>query len=231
MKKQLLCFACALVTLTNLMASLPAAAQYAIEVVSYDAGTTPATEFGSGLPFNVPAAALGEPSRFISDPSFPGVVSPFNGPYKRDQLLSVGEGGQVTLRLSNFALPQGLGPEIGVFGHASLIDVAYPGGQAGSPASAFGVDEAMVEVSADGSSWVSLGSVTFALPTNGYSDVVDPFAVITGSVTSDFQQPFMGGLSSFNGLKYYDAGGPDILEVLAGSGGGTWLDISGTGLA
>jgi len=32
-------------------------------------------------------------------------------------------------------------------------------------------------------------------------------------------------------LRYFDAGGTDVLDMLAGSGGGTWLDISGTGLA
>jgi hypothetical protein len=48
---------------------------------------------------------------------------------------------------------------------------------------------------------------------------------------SDFQQPFTGSLASFDDLKYCDAAGPDILELLAGSGGGTWLDISPSGLA
>ena len=48
---------------------------------------------------------------------------------------------------------------------------------------------------------------------------------------SDFQKPFTGNLSSFNGLRYFDAANPDMLDLLAGSGGGKWLDISGTGLA
>src|SRR6185503_16388780 len=47
----------------------------------------------------------------------------------------------------------------------------------------------------------------------------------------DFQKPFTSNLSSFSGLPYFDATGPDMLELLAGSGGGTWLDISAAGLA
>ena len=73
--------------------------------------------------------------------------------------------------------------------------------------------------------------MTFDVPTNGYTDLTDPYSSSAGSVPSDFQQPFTGGLSSFGGLSYFDAGGPDMLDLLAGSGGGTWLDISGTGLS
>ena len=61
-------------------------------------------------------------------------MSPFNPPFKRSQLLSVGESGHVTVRLSHFALPQAGGKEIGVFAHAGLIDIAFPTGQADSPA-------------------------------------------------------------------------------------------------
>lgn len=200
-------------------------AQHAVEVVSYDAGTTVAKEFGTNLPFDVTASALGEPSRFIDDPGFPSVVSPFSSPYKRTQLLSVGESGHATLRLSNYAVAQPGGNEIGVFAHASIIDVAWPTGDAGATVEAFGIDSAIVELSADGASWVSLGEVSFSNPTNGYADATDPYATSPGSVLADFQQPFTGNLASFDGLKNYDAGASDILEVLAGSGGGTWLTI------
>jgi hypothetical protein len=148
------------------------------------------------------------------------------------EIVSVGEGGHLTLRLSNYAVPQPAGPEIGLFSNVGLIDVNYPFGKAGSPAGTFGPpDSALVEVSANGTAWVSLGKVTLEVPTNGYTDLTDPFAGAPGSVPSDFQQPFTGSLSSFDGLKYFDAGGPDMLDLLAGSGGGKWLDISGTGLA
>ena len=200
-------------------------AKYAVEVTSYDAGTTPAIDFESGLPYNITTTALGEPSRFTNDSFFPGVVSPFSAPYKRSQLLSIGETGHVTLRLSNYALPQPGGHEIGVFAHAGLIETSFPMGQAGNPVEAFGVDSAFVEVSSDGTNWIVIGDTTFDIPTNGYSDVTDPFASSPGSVPSDFQKPFLGSLASFDGLQHSDAGGLDILEVLDGSGGGNWLDI------
>lgn len=203
-----------------------ATAQYAAAVVSYEPGAT------AGAGFTMATAALGEPERFTGEDVFPGVVSPFSPPFLSSEIVSVGEGGQITLRLSHYAIPQAAVPEIGVFENIGLIDVDYPNGQAGSPASTFGeLDAAVIDVSADGSHWVSLGNVTLDVPTNGYIDLGDPFSATPGSVPSDFQQPFTGNLSSFDGLPYFDASGPDMLDLLAGSGGGTWLDISGTGLA
>jgi hypothetical protein len=202
-----------------------AQAQFAAGVVSYDPGAKSA----SGL--TNASAALGEPERFTGEGGFPGVVSPFNPPFLGSEIVSVGEGGHITLRLSHYAVPQAVGPEIGVFENVGLIDTDFPNGQAGMPAGTFGpIDSAIVDVSTDGATWVSLGSVAFDVPTNGYTDLTDPFSSVAGSVPSDFQQPFTGSLASFDGLPYHDAGAPDMLGLLAGSGGGTWLDISATGL-
>jgi hypothetical protein len=201
-----------------------ARAQYGAAVISYDAGTTPA----SGL--TTPSVAVGESERFTGEGVFPGVVSTFNPPFRANEIVSVGEGGHITLRLSHYALPLASGPEIGVFENVGLVFNPTTGG-AGPTVATFGQDSAIVEVSADGLNWISLGNVHFTIPANGYADATDPFASTPGSVPSDFQQPFTGGLSSFNGLPYSNATGPDILELLAGSGGGTWLDISNTGLS
>jgi hypothetical protein len=193
--------------------------------VSYNAGATPAAGF------TAPATALGSPERLTGEGSFPSVVSPFSPPFLESEIVSVGEGGHITVRLSHYAIPQASGPEIGVFENVGLIDTSFPNGVAGSPAATFGIDSALVEASANGTTWVSLGNVAFDIPANGYTDVTDPFAGAAGSVPSDFQKPFTGDLASFSGLRYFDAVGPDMLELLAGSGGGKWLDISGTGLA
>jgi hypothetical protein len=138
--------------------------------------------------------------------------------------VSIGEGGHLTLRLSHFAIPDSSGPEIGVFENVNLFDVNWPSGQASDPADTFGADDATVEVSADGIVWESLGLITFNLPTQGYNDVA-------GTIPSNFHKPFTGVLSDFSGLPFSDPSNPDILELLAGSGGGTWLDISSTSLA
>jgi hypothetical protein len=200
-------------------------AQYAAQVISYNQGTTPSAGFTTA------SAALGEPERFTGESVFPGVVSPFNPPFLSNELVSIGEGGQITLRLSNYAIPQGGGAlEIGVFENVGISDTNYPNGQAGSPATAFGPDNALVEVSADGIGWISLGNILFDVPANGYTDLSDPYSSSPGSALSDFQQPFTGNLLSFSGLRYSHPSNFDMLDLLNGSGGGTWLDISGTGL-
>jgi hypothetical protein len=201
-------------------------AQYGASVVAYDPGATPATGFTTA------AAAIGQPERFTGEGAFLGIVSPFNPPFGQNEIVSVGEGGHIVLRLSHYAIPQAAGPEIGVFENVGLVDVNYPNGQAGSPAGTFGpLDSAIVEVSTDGTQWVTLGNKTFDVPTNGYTDLPDPYWSKPGGVPSDFQKPFLGSISSFNGLRYSDVSAPDILEVLDGSGGGTWLDVSATGLS
>jgi hypothetical protein len=196
--------------------------QYAAQVISYNAGTTPSTGFTTA------SAALGEPERYSGEGGpFPSVVSPFSPPFLSSEVVSIGEGGQITLRLSNFAVTQLSGPpEIGVFANVGIIDFDYPNGQAGPTASTFGpLDSAEVTVSADGVTWSSLGSKLFDVPANGYTDV-SPFSSAPGSALTDFQQPFVGTLSSFDGRSY-----SSMLTLLAGSGGGKWLDISSAGLA
>lgn len=202
-------------TAVLLLASSQASAQFAKSVVAYSEGAAPS--FG----FKNPSAALGEPQR---DTDF-GAVTPFNPPFGTDDLVSIGEGGQITLRLSHYAIPQAGLPEIGVFTNVGFVDVDFPNGQAGDPAETFGQafgigreDNAVVEVSADGQTWVSLGDRVFDMPTSGYTD-----AAFTQP--SDFQQPFSGVLSDFDGLDF-----PGMLSLLGGSGGGVWLDISATGL-
>jgi hypothetical protein len=206
-----------LAMLVSLTANI-ARAQFANQVISYDPGSTPA--FGA---YTTPSTALGSPTRdtveFIPNPN---EVTIFNPPFGTHEIVSVGEGGHVTLKLSNYVLP-GAGAEIGVFSNVSLIDIAWPNGQVGTPAATFGDASAEVEVSADGVGWVSLGVVNFNLPTQGYSDAA-------GTVPSNFLQPFAGVLSDFDGLPYNHATDPDVFDLLAGSGGGNWLDISSTGL-
>jgi hypothetical protein len=208
--------------LVVLSVPLSSAAQFGAEVVSYAAGSTPTAGFIN------PTAAIGEPERYTGEGVFPGVVSPFSPPFLASEIVSVGEGGHITIKLSRFANVQS-GVEIGVFENVGL-EMDFGNGTALDPVSTFGADSALVEVSSNGIDWRSLGTVLFNRPTNGYTDLSDPFSGVPGTALSDFQQPFTADMSEFAGLPYSDPSGDDVLEVLAGSGGGTWLDISGTGL-
>lgn len=203
-------------------------ASYAAQVSNYVAGD------GAAAGFDIPAAALGEPTRLTGVGVFPGVVSSFNPPYLTSEIVSIGEGGALELQLANYLLPSAAGAELGVFTNVGLIDADYPNGVAANPLSAtegsFGADSATLEVSADGTSWVSLGERLFDVPAIGYSDVTNPFAETAGSSPSDFGKPFEGALADLGGLSYFDANGADILDAFAGSGGGNWLDLSATGL-
>ncbi len=203
-------------------------ASHAAQASNYVAGD------GAASSFDNPAAALGEPTRLTGVGVFPGVVSAFNPPYLTSEIVSIGEEGSIELQLANYLLPLATGSELGVFTNVGLIDNDFPNGVAASPLSAiagtFGADAAVLEVSADGTSWVSLGEQLFDVPTIGYADVTDPFAETAGNTPSDFGKPYEGALADLAGLSYHDANAPDILDVFAGSGGGSWLDLSSTGL-
>ncbi|MDZ4781120.1 MAG: PEP-CTERM sorting domain-containing protein [Planctomycetia bacterium] len=204
------------------------AASFAAQVNEFVVGQ------GAAAGFDNPATALGSPARFTGVGVFPGVVSAFNPPYLASEVVSIGEGGVLELQLANFILPSALGRDLGVFVNVGLIDNDYPNGVASNPLSAtagtFSADAVLLEVSANGHDWVSLGSQLFDVPTIGYSDVVSPFADTPGSAPSDFGLPFDGALADLAGLTYFDAVAPDILDLFAGSGGGTWLDLESTGL-
>lgn len=200
---------------------------FATSVVSYDQGTTPAINFSSGLPFNNASAALGEPSKITGTDPFVGIVSTFNPPYLDTEIVSIGEGGHLTLKLPNF-ITVGAGKELGVFTNTGMADDNYPNGQVGNPAFAFGIDQAIVEVSRDGQTFVSLGLTTFDHPTQPYINA-GPFdtAAPDSPIVSDFGKPNpLNTIDDYNGMNY-----AQLLTALDGSAGGTWIDLDSTGLS
>ena len=113
-----------------------------------------------------------------------------------------------------------------------LADTNYPNGQAGNPATVFGLRSVLISVSADGVNFVGLNGgalITSTLPANYYANA-DTTSINTppptNPVFADFGKPFTGTLADFNGETY-----AQTLTTLGGSAGGTWLDLSGTGLA
>ena len=69
-------------------------------VMAYNPGTGFATEFGTGLGYTNLPAVLGPPSR-LTPGQFGGPVDPFAPPYLREQLLSMGAGGSLTIQFDS----------------------------------------------------------------------------------------------------------------------------------
>ncbi|MEA3211562.1 MAG: hypothetical protein QOE70_4619 [Chthoniobacter sp.] len=197
------------------------AASFADAVIEYTSGT------GVGS-FTNPASALGAPNPVNGA----GVFSPFNPSFETSQLTRIGNGGHLTLRLTNYVLIDRTGiPELGIWENVFLVNsgtTANP--RAGNPAGAFGGDSAVVEVSEDGIAWYALNNanpILFTLPGNYFlnSGLLAKTAPANPEY-ADFGKPFTGSLSSFDGA---DSAG--ILTALDGSAGGTWLDLDTTPLA
>jgi len=194
---------------------------WADAVVSYDPGS------GAAEGYTDPAVVLGTPERYTGEGVWPGVVSMFNPAWGADEIVSIGDGGQLTVRFDEPITddPSHLyGVDLIIFGNAGFIDVAYPNGQIGDPAGMFGADPAVIEVSADGVTFFEIPDV-FAdalFPTQGYLDS-GPYDASPGSEPADFLRPMNPSLSlsDFDGLSYAEA-----LALYDGSGGGAPVDLA-----
>jgi hypothetical protein len=112
--------------LASVLDTLNSFAQFADAVVAYVPGS------GVTSAYTNPASALGEPSRVIPG-DWGGPVDPFNTPWQGGQLVSIGTGGSLTLRLSapvtnDPANPFGL--DFIIFGNAgfNITNGNYSGG-------------------------------------------------------------------------------------------------------
>lgn len=194
-----------------------ASAQYAAEVRFYEPGVGYATEFGTGVGYTNPNAILGAPSR-VTPGLFGGPVDVFSPPYLVDQLLSIGTGGRLDLRLDT-PVQRDAGNPFGidflVFGGAGfvIINGDYTGGGI-TDGSIFGggLAEARVSVSADGVQFFTLdGSLAPVLdamfPTDGGGDFTRP--VDPALVPADFDGLGLAG----------------IRDLYAGSGGGAGFSL------
>lgn len=225
--------AVSMVVSTNMLqTSASAQSPYATSVISYDPGTTPATTFG-GDPYTDPLTALGQPERFTGDGTpFGAAVSMFSPPFLTSELVSIGEGGHLTLQFDRAITDDPshpFGQDLILFTNAGFIDSDFPNGTLGIPASTFGNEDAIVEVSGDGVNFfpVSHNLAGGLFPTQGYLDI-GPFSPTPGAVNSSFVTPMDPALtlSDFDGLTYAQA-----LARYGNSGGGTPIDIASTGLA
>jgi len=213
-----------LVGSVGMCAAIARGANNASQVISYDHGGSASDGYQNA------SAALGGLNP-IADPLFGNtILSPFNPPYQNSDIVIVGAGGQLTLKLQQPVNASSDRPEIGVFVNNGLIDIDYPNGQNRSPAGFFSdAPQAIVRVSSNGTDFFQIGSgpVSFDAPSNYYADLgASPSSTSTpGSVVADTSKPFTGHLNDFSGLDW-----TATKALLNGSAGGAWLDFSATGL-
>ena len=187
-------------------------AQFADGVVTYTPGT------GVSASYTNPVSALGQPSRVTPDP-FGGPVDPFDPAWQGGQLVSVGTGGSLTLRLDtplHHDRTHPFGCDFIVFGSAGFIitNGDYSGGGI-TDGSMFSnnTGQTRVSVSADGTNFFVLNpalapTVSTLFPTDGAGDFFRP---VNPGLTS----------SSFAGL-----GLPGIRALYGGSAGGAGYSLA-----
>lgn len=161
-------------------------AQHPSTVVDY----RPGTGFSPG--YTNAAAALGAPSR-VTPGDFGGPVTPFAPPYTREQLVSIGTGGSLTLRWDTpirNAAGNPFGLDFTVFGSTGFLmtnefDANWnPIGAPATDGSLFNPNPGTqrLSVSADGSTWYVLDparapKVDHYHPTDGSGDFGIPMSL------------------------------------------------------
>lgn len=191
---------------------------WAQRVLAYDQGRGFAVEFGTGLGFTNAVAILGEPWR-TTPGVFGGPVDPFSPPYLPSQLLSVGEGGSVTLELGRPAFNDPAHPfgiDFQVFGNTGFVitNADFTGGGV-TDGSLFSQKQGVGRV------WVSADGVSYYLLDPTKAPVLDSFFPTDGS--GDFQRVVNPLLS---GEHFAGQGLAGIRSLYAGSGGGAGFDLS-----
>ena len=109
------------------LAALPGASetratQFAAEVVSYKSGVGFATDWSTGAGYTNKDAIVGPPARETPG-KWGGPITPFSPPYLIGQILSIGEGGEVTLKFGKPIRDESINPfglDFLVFGGAGF---------------------------------------------------------------------------------------------------------------
>jgi hypothetical protein len=211
-----------IVTILLGFAALPGASeiratQFAAEVVSYKPGVGFATDWSTGAGYTNKDAIVGPPARETPG-KWGGPITPFSPPYLPGQILSIGEGGEVTLKFGKPIRDESINPfglDFLVFGGAGFaVTNGDFGGDGITDGTLFGQadGETRVSVSADGDGWFMLDPKRAPAfdayhPTDGSGDFGLP--VNPALAKGDFAA---GGLVKFT-------------ELYDGSGGGTGYDL------
>jgi hypothetical protein len=210
-------------------ATTHAADPWAYEAVRYTPGTAISPDFVTGDLFDKPLTALGAPTRITSLDSFPSAVTPLSAPFRSTEVVTVGGGGELVVKFDEPVTDDPLNPfgiDLLVFGNAFFQGTfGFPFNPAGV-ATGVEAEGGLIEVSADDSTYVAVtGAADGLFPTNGFTDVPDPYGSAVGTMPTDFTRPVD---PTFNPI------GKTFAEIIAGyggSGGGLGIDLAATGLA
>ena len=194
------------------------ATQFATEVVSYEPGVGFAADWSTGAGFTSKDAIIGAPARETPG-EWGGPITPFSPPYLLEQILSIGQGGKVTLKFARPIRDEPLNPfglDFIVFGGAgfTITNGDFSGGGV-TAGTLFGQADGKtrVSVSADGDAWFVLNPEQ--------APKLDAYYPTDGS--GDFGLPVNPALAKGD---FAGAGLARFSELYAGSGGGTGYDIA-----
>jgi len=206
----------AILATAGILAVIPWAAQAlsAQSVPDYQPGLGFAVEFGSGLGYTNTQSVLGLPNR---DTTYGG-VTPFNPPFERSELISLGQGGSLLVELEGTIWNDPghpFGIDFIIYGSAGFIDIAYPNGLADESASMFGQNLGQTRV------WVSADNVDYFMLDPSLAPVADGLFPTDGA--GQFGRPVDPGItqSDLAGLTL-----EQIRQRYNGSAGGTGYDLA-----
>lgn len=193
------------------------AASYAESIVAYSPGTGYATDFASGEGYTNAAAALGEPSR--STPGqFGGPIDPFNPPYLKEQLVSIGAEGSLIVEFGTPISNDHDHPfelDFMIYGNAGFVitNGDFSGGGV-TDGSLFSANPGMTRVS------VSADNATFYVLDPSRAPVVDTLFPTDGS--GSFDLPVNPELAT---ADFAGVGLDGIRGHYAGAAGGAGFDL------
>lgn len=205
----------------NPVRAAPLSDPWADRVIDFNAGV------GGSPGYDNPLTTLGSPERYTGEGVFPGSVTPFNSPFGADEIVSIGEGGSLTVAFDQAVTNDAgnpFGVDLLVFGNSFF----GAGGDFGDPVvtGLFG-EGGTVEVSANGIDWTLVpgAAADGGFPTLGFADETNAFGGDAGSVLTDFTKPVDPN---------FDASGLTLSQIIDGyngSGGGLGIDIGALGLS
>jgi hypothetical protein len=200
-----------------LLSTSTANAQFATRVEAYEPGVGYAVEFGTNLPYTDSSTALGAPST-VTPGDFGGPVTPFAAPYLKEQLVSLGVGGSITVEFAapiqnNPLNPYGL--DLLIFGSAGFVDADWPNGVADAAGSIFSQNLGGTRV------YVGNSPTEMYLLNPSLTPVVDGMFPTDG--TGNFHLPVNPALDNSAFANQSLAG---IRALYGGSGGGTGFDLA-----